>query len=62
MDNIVSIKTLKEKGFTDWKIRQLCHMKGSPFFQAYPGGKWQVDEKKLDKFLDKLAERKEVYG
>lgn len=62
MDNIIKANALKERGFPYSTIRQFCHMKGSPFFQKREGGTWWVDEKKLDKFLDKLAERKEVYG
>lgn len=59
---IVKANTLRERGLPDSSIRQLCHMEGSPFFQKKPGGTWWYDEAKFDKFLDKLAERKEIYG
>ena len=60
MGNIVKANTLTSRGFEMSFIRRLCHMQGSPFFQLKPGGTWRVQEDKLDKFLDKLAERKET--
>ena len=60
MGNIIKANSLKARGLPSSKIRQLCHMQGSPFFQTVENGTWWVDETKLDKFLDKLAERKET--
>lgn len=60
MGNIIKANSLKARGLPYSKIRQLCHMQGSPFFQTAEGGTWYCDEAKLDKFLDKLAERKEI--
>lgn len=58
----IKAKELTERGLPMSKIRQLCHMQGSPFFQTAEKGTWYVDPEKFDKFLDKLAERKETYG
>ena len=55
---IVKAKTLLKKGLPSSKIRQLCHMKGSPFFQTIKGGTWWYEESKFDKWLDQLAEEK----
>lgn len=60
MGNIVKANTLTSRGFEMSFIRRLCHMQGSPFFQTAVNGTWRVDEAKLDKFLDKLAERKDT--
>ena len=59
---IIKANKLRERGLPSSKIRQLCHMQGSPFFQTAQNGTWYVSEEKLDKFLDKLAERKETYA
>lgn len=59
---IIKANKLRDRGLPSSKIRQLCHMQGSPFFQTAEGGTWYVDEVKLDKFLDKLAARKETYA
>lgn len=37
---LVGTKELKEKGYTDALIRQMCHAKDSPFFRT--GKKWRV--------------------
>ena len=58
---IIKANKLKERGLPYSKIRQLCRMQGSPFFQIAEGGTWYVDTDKFDKFLDKLAARKETY-
>lgn len=55
---LIKANELRDRGFPSSKIRQLCHMQGSPFFQTAESGTWYVDEAKLEKFLDKLAERK----
>ena len=60
MGNIVKAVSLTSRGLEPSFIRQLCHMKGSPFFQSKKGGTWRCDLDKLDKFLDKLADKKEV--
>lgn len=57
---IIKANKLREQGLPASKIRQLCHMEGSPFFQAMRGGTWYVDFDKFNRFLDKLAARKEV--
>ena len=59
---IIKANKLTERGLPSSKIRQLCHMQGSPFFQTAKNGTWYCDEAKFDKFLDKLAERKETYA
>ena len=59
---IIKANKLRDRGLPSSKIRQLCHMQGSPFFQTTEGGTWYVDTEKFDKFLDRLAERKETYG
>ena len=56
---IVKANTLRERGLPSSKIRQLCHMEGSPFFQTGKNGTWWVQTEKLEKFLDKLAAMKE---
>ena len=56
---IIKANTLRERGLPASKIKQLCHMQGSPFFQTGKKGTWWVQEEKLDKFLDKLAANKE---
>lgn len=57
---IIKAIKLRDRGLPDSSIRQLCHMEGSPFFQKKPKGTWWCDTDKFDKFLDELAERKEV--
>ena len=59
---IIKANQLRNRGLPESSIRQLCHMEGSPFFQKKAGGTWWVDEVKFDKFLDKLAARKETYA
>ena len=59
---IIKANKLRDRGLPLSKIRQLCHMQGSPCFQTAKNGTWYCDEAKLDKFLDRLAERKENYG
>lgn len=59
---IIKANKLRDRGLPESSIRQLCHMEGSPFFQKKPGGTWWVSEEKFEKFLDKLAERKETYA
>jgi hypothetical protein len=61
MGQIIKAISLKERGLPESSIRQLCHMEGSPFFQKKSKGTWWCDEAKLDRFLDKLAQRKEVF-
>lgn len=61
MGRIIKANSLTERGLEPSFIRRLCHMEGSPFFQIKPGGTWRTDEEKLDRFLDKLAQDKEVY-
>ena len=56
---IIKANTLRERGLPASKIKQLCHMQGSPFFQTGKKGTWWVQEEKLDKFLDKLEANKE---
>ena len=56
MGNIVKANTLTSRGLEPSFIRRLCHMQGSPFFQAREKGTWRVDCEKLDRFLDKLAQ------
>lgn len=58
MANVVKATSLKKRGFSRCQISQLCHMRGSPFYQITEGGAWWVVEDKLDKFLDKLAAKK----
>ncbi len=55
---IIKANTLTAQGLPASKIRQLCHMHDSPFFQSGKGGTWWVSTDKLDKFLDKLAANK----
>ena len=57
---IIKANKLRDRGLPDSSIRQLCHMEGRPFFQKQAKGTWWVDSEKFDKFLDELAERKEV--
>ena len=59
---IIKANKLRDRVLPSSKIRQLCRMQGSPFFQTAEGGTWYVDTEKFDKFLDRLAERKETYG
>ena len=59
---IIKANKLRDRGLPSSIIRQLCRMQGSPFFQTAEGGTWYVDTEKFDKFLDRLAERKETYG
>jgi hypothetical protein len=60
---IVKANTLRERGLPDSKIRQLCHMQGSPFFQTSKKGTWWVETNKLDRWFDELAKKKEIeYG
>ena len=56
---IVKANTLRERGLPDSKIRQFCHMEGSPFFQTSKKGTWYFDTDRFEKFLDKLAKEKE---
>lgn len=56
---IIKANKLRDRGLPASKIRQFCHMVGSPFFQTKTNGTWYVDEIKFDKFLDKLAADKE---
>ena len=56
---IIKANKLRDRGLPESKIRQFCHMQGSPFFQTGKNGTWYVDEIKFDKFLDKLAMEKE---
>lgn len=56
---IIKAKKLTERGLPASKIRQFCHMEGSPFFQSGKGGTWWVIEEKFEKFLDKLAKEKD---
>lgn len=56
---IIKANKLRDRGLPESKIKQLCHMEGSPFFQVKEKGTWYVDEIKFDKFLDKLAAMKE---
>lgn len=58
----IKAKELTKRGFPESKVRQFCHMTGSPFFQTAKGGTWYCDEAKFDKWLDTLAERKETYA
>lgn len=58
---IIKANKLRDRGLPYSKIRQFCHMKGSPFFQAIEGGTWYVDSDKFDKFLDQLSKKKEVW-
>ena len=58
---IIRATKLKERGLPASKIRQFCHMQGSPFFQTTAKGSWYVDEDKFDKWLDKLAAQKEGF-
>ena len=58
MGNIIKANSLTARGFEPSFIRALCHMEGSPFFQKKKGATWRVDEDKLDRFLDKLAQEK----
>jgi hypothetical protein len=62
MSDYIKANKLVERGLPASKIRQLCHMEGSPFFQSGKGGTWWVSEDKFDRFLDKLAARKETYA
>ena len=62
MGEIIKANSLTKRGLEPSFIRQICHMEGSPFFQTKKGGTWRCDLDKLDKFLDKLAERKETYA
>ena len=55
----IKANKLRELGLPASKIRQLCHMYGSPFYQVAEKGTWWVDEDKLDRFLDKLAKEKD---
>ena len=60
---IIKAKDLRERGLPDSKIRQFCHMSGSPFFQTGKCGTWWVETKKFDAWLDELSRRKEIeYG
>ncbi len=59
MGKIIKAKHLRDRGFSEPQIRQLCHMYGSPFYQVAKKGTWWVDEDKLDRFLDKLAKEKD---
>ncbi|MBO7426223.1 MAG: hypothetical protein J6U23_11155 [Clostridiales bacterium] len=60
---IVKANTLVSQGLPPTKIKRLCHMKGSPFFQECKGGIWYVDTNKLDRWFDELAKKKEIeYG
>lgn len=59
---IIKANELRNRGLPSSKIRQLCHMQGSPFFQSGKGGTWWCDTEKFDRFLDKLAARKETYA
>ena len=56
---IVKANTLRERGLPDSKIRQFCHMQGSPFFQTHKNGTWYYETDRFEKFLDKLAKEKE---
>ena len=55
---IVKANTLRERGLPDSKIRQFCHMQGSPFFQTRKNGTWYYETDRFEKFLDKLAKEK----
>jgi hypothetical protein len=55
---IIKANKLREQGLPASKIRQMCHMKGSPFFQLSKGGTWWCDENKLERWLDELARQK----
>lgn len=55
----IKANQLRDRGFPASKIRQMCHMKGSPFFQLSKGGTWWVMEEKFEKFLDTLAKEKD---
>jgi hypothetical protein len=56
---IIKANKLRERGLPASKIRQFCHMQGSPFFQSCKGGTWWCETEKFDKFLDKLAKEKD---
>lgn len=63
MGKIIKANSLTSRGLEPSTIRRYCHMKGSPFFQEKNGGTWRVDESKFDRWLDELAQRKEIeYG
>ncbi len=60
MANVLKATSLKKRGFSRCQISQLCHMRGSPFYQITEGGSWWVVEEKLEAYLDKLAKEKEI--
>lgn len=59
---VIKAKDLPEHGFdySQKEIRQMCHMKGSPFFQYCEGGIWYVDLDDLRAWNRRLAGYKEV--
>ena len=55
---MIGSKELKDEyGCSDWFIRQLFHMKGSPFFQMKPGGKARAPEDAVNEFFKELAKK-----
>lgn len=45
---LIGTKEMKEMGYTDSLIRQMCHTKDSPFFRF--GKKWRVHLEELQKW------------
>lgn len=62
MGRIIKANSLTERGLDPKTIQRYCHTQGSPFYQERKGGRWRVDEDKFDRWLDKLAQNKEVYS
>ena len=59
----IKANQLRDRGFPESSIRQMCHMEGSPFFQKVKGGTWWCDSQKFDRWIDVLAKKKEIeYG
>ena len=58
MARMIGSKELKtEYGCSEWFIRQLYHMQGSPFFQMKPGGKARAPEDAVQEFFKELAKK-----
>jgi hypothetical protein len=59
---VIKTKDLKEMGYTDYAIRQMCRMKGSPFYQLAGLGDWRADKQEFLAWQESLAERKRAAG
>ncbi|MCR5203452.1 MAG: hypothetical protein K6E47_00170 [Lachnospiraceae bacterium] len=58
MARMIGSKELKaDYGCSEWFIRQLYHMQGSPFFQMKPGGKARAPEDAVQEFFKELAKK-----